>query len=105
MGFKNLTNIHSFWYAQRVKYDIDGLAIFVIGHVFHGFDHRDHTLVSVPPGHFVARLNAAFDGEINLNNLQNARGQVVPAFKLVFTFGKLLVQIFAAFLQALVSLL
>ena len=84
VGFENLTHVHPRGHAQRVEHDIHRLALLVIGHIFHRHDDRDNTLVTVAARHFVAGLNAAFDGEIHLNDFQHARCQIVAALQLAF---------------------
>ena len=55
----------------------------VVGHVLHRHDHRDHTLVAVSAGHLVAGLDATLHGEVDLDDLEHARRQIVTALKLL----------------------
>jgi hypothetical protein len=57
-----------------------------VGHVGHVLDRNDlghHTLVAVAAGHLVARLQAALDGQVDLDHLQHARGQLVALRQLL----------------------
>jgi hypothetical protein len=54
-----------------------GVAVLVEGHVFDRHDHRDHALVAVPAGHLVAGLHATLDGQVDLDDLQHARREIV----------------------------
>ena len=80
--FQHLTDVHPRRYTKRVQADIDRGAVFHIGHVFHRDDARYHPLVAVAARHFVARLQAAFDGKIDFDHLQHARREVIALGKL-----------------------
>jgi hypothetical protein len=57
-----------------------------VGHVGHVFDRRDlgdHALVAVAAGHLVARLQAALDGQVDLDHLQHAGRQLVALRQLL----------------------
>jgi hypothetical protein len=54
-----------------------GLAVLVEGHVLDGHDHGDHALVAVTAGHLVTGLDAPLDRQIDLDDLEHARRQVV----------------------------
>ena len=75
--FEDLADVHSRRHAQRVQHDVDGLAVGHVRHVLDRHDGRDDTLVAVAAGHLVARLDAALHGQVHLDHLQHARGEVV----------------------------
>ena len=77
MGFKDLTDVHTRWYAQRVQYDIYRRTVSIVWHIFDRVDLRDYTLVTVTTCHLITRLDPTFNRQINLNNLQHARCQIV----------------------------
>jgi hypothetical protein len=57
-----------------------------VGHVGHVLDRDDlghHALVAVAAGHLVARLQAALDGQVDLDHLQHAGGQLVALRQLL----------------------
>ena len=56
-----------------------GVPSLEVRHVFDRHDGRDHTLVAVAAGHLVAGLHAALDGQVDLDHLEHARGEVVAA--------------------------
>lgn len=92
VGFEDLADVHPRRYAQRVEDDVDRSAIGIVRHVFHRHDHRDHTLVTVTAGHLVARLDAALDRQVDLDDLQHARSQVVALLQLALLVLELVVQ-------------
>ena len=83
MGFENLAYVHSRWHAQRIENDVDGLAVLIVGHVLHWHDCRNHSLVTVPAGQFVPGLHAALDRQVNLDDLEDARRQIIALGKLL----------------------
>ncbi len=92
MGFENLTDVHTRWYAQRVQHDVDRRAMHVVRHVFDRHDHRDDTLVTVTTGHLVARLDTPLDRQVDLDDLQHARGQIVALLQLALLVFELVVE-------------
>ena len=83
MGFQNLPDIHAARHAERVEHNIDGGAVIEIGHVFNWNDAADDTLVAVPAGHFIARLQFALDRHIYLDHFHNPGRQFVTALQFV----------------------
>lgn len=75
--FRDLTDVHTRRYAQRVQYDVNRRAVFIVRHIFDRVDLRDNTLVTVTACHFVTGLNLTFNGQIHFDNLQHARCQIV----------------------------
>src|SRR5690606_33504819 len=63
-----------------------------VRHVFNRHDHRDHTLVTVTTGHLVARLDAAADGQVDLDDLQYTRSEVVALLQLALLVFELVVE-------------
>ncbi len=92
MSFQNLANVHSRRHAERIEHDVDRGTVFQIGHIFLRYDHRYHALVAVAACHFVARLNATLDGQVNLDHFQHAGGQVVTLHELAALFVELFVE-------------
>src|SRR5690606_24863667 len=92
VGFEDLPDVHTRRYAQRVQHDVDRSTVGVVRHVFDRHDHRDHTLVTVTAGHLVARLDAALDGQVDLDDLQHARRQVVALLQLALLVLELVVE-------------
>src|SRR3989344_5164356 len=96
VGFKDLTNVHTRRYAQRVEDDVDRGAIGIVRHVFNRHDHGDHTLVTVTTGHLVARLDATTDCQVNLDDFQHAWSQVTALLQFALLVFELVVQQTAA---------
>ena len=67
---------------KRVEHDIHRLPVLVVRHILNRHDDRDNTLVTVPASHLVSRLDAALDRQVNLDDLEYARGQVIAALQL-----------------------
>src|SRR5207342_2816871 len=74
---EDLPDVHSARHAQRIQHDVDGLAVGHVRHVLDRDDHRDDALVAVATGHLVARLDATLHGQVDLDHLQHARGEVI----------------------------
>ncbi len=94
MGLQHLADVHARGHAERVEHDVDGGAVGGERHVLDRQDHGDHALVAVAAGHLVARLDAALDGQVDLDHLQHARRQVVAG-------GDLAALVFQALLELL----
>lgn len=92
VGFENLTDVHTRRNAQRVQHDVDRSTVGVMRHVFDRHDHRDHTLVTVTTSHLVTRLDATADGQVNLDDLQYARRQVIALLQLALLVFELVVE-------------
>ncbi len=74
---ENLTHVHPAGHTQRVEDDVDRRPVRGERHVLQGHDLRDHTLVAVPPGHFVAFHDLAPLGDVDAHQLVHAGGQFV----------------------------
>lgn len=53
MSFKDLTDVHTRRYAQRVQYDIYRRTVSIVRHIFDRVDLRDNTLVTVTTRHLI----------------------------------------------------
>ncbi len=104
MGFKDLTDVHTRRYAQRVQYDVDRSTVGVVRHVFDRHDYRDDTLVTVTTGHLVTRLDATANCQVDLDDLQYARSQVIALLQLALLVFELVVQQATAIDDVLLSL-
>ena len=83
VGFEDLTDVHTRRHAQRVQHDVGRRTVGHERHVFDRDDTRDHTLVTVAARHLVARLQAALDGQVDLDHLLHARLQLVALRQLL----------------------
>src|SRR5690606_15989378 len=77
---------------QRVKDDVDRHTVLVMGHVLDRHDDRDDTLVTVTTSHLVTRLDATLDGQVDLDDLQHPRCQVIALLQFALLVLELLVQ-------------
>src|SRR6266581_4948413 len=75
--FENLADVHARRNAKRIQNDLHGRAIRKIRHVFLGHDARDDALVTVAASHLVADGELALHGDVDLNQLDDTRGQLV----------------------------
>ena len=83
MGLQDLADVHAARHAQRVQQDLDRGAVLEERHVLLGQDLGDDALVAVPAGHLVADRDDPLGGDVNLDHLQHARGQLVAALQAV----------------------
>src|SRR5690606_23376318 len=65
----------------------------------------DYALVTVTAGHLVARLNTTLDGEVDLDDLEHARREVVALSQLALLVLETLVEVETALLELLRGLL
>src|SRR5579883_1123488 len=79
---ENLADIHARRHAEGIEHDLDRGAIGHVGHVFLRNNARDHALVSVAAGHFVADGKLALHGDIDLNQLDDPRRKFVALLQL-----------------------
>src|SRR5258708_25387853 len=90
VGFENLSDVHTRRKAQRIQNNFDWSAIGHVRHVFIRNDARDNALVAVASGHLVADGELALHGDIDLDQLDDARGQFVALLELFLAlFGDL----------------
>src|SRR5690554_3548107 len=96
VGFENLPNVHPRRYTQRVEDDVHRRAVLVMGHIFDRHDDRDDTLVTVTTSHLVTRLDATLDRQVDLDDLEYARRQIIALLQLALLVFELLVEQLAA---------
>ena len=77
--FEDLAHVHTAGHAQRVEHDLDRRAVRQERHVLAGQDLGDHALVAVAAGHLVADGNHPLGGDVDLDHLQHAAGELVAA--------------------------
>src|SRR5216684_1748899 len=77
VGLEDLPDVHAGRHAQRVQHDVHRPPVLEVGHVLLAHDARDNALVAVPAGHLVAHRQLALDGHVDLDHLDDARGQLV----------------------------
>src|SRR5882672_6691875 len=88
--FENLSDVHTRRNAERVQNDFHRRAIRERRHIFFRNDARDDALVTVAAGHLVADGELALHGDIDLDQLDDARGQFVAFLELFLAlFGDL----------------
>src|SRR5882762_8561332 len=80
--FENLSDVHTRRNAERVQNDFHRRAIRERRHIFFRNDARDDALVTVAAGHFVADGELALHGDVDLDQLDDARGQFVALLEL-----------------------
>src|ERR1700686_3607318 len=83
MRLKNLADVHTRRNTERIENDLDRSAVRHVRHVFLRHDAGDDALVAVAPGHLVADGKLALHGDVGLDQLDDARGQLVALFELV----------------------
>src|SRR6266404_6144777 len=80
---QNLSDVHTRRNAERIQNDLDRSAVRHIRHVFLRHDAGDDTLVAVAAGHLVADGKLALHGDVDFDQLNDARGQLVALLELV----------------------
>ena len=80
---EHLADVHPRRHAQRIEHDVARRAVGHVGHVLDRNDLRHHALVAVAAGHLVAGLQAALDGQVDLDHLQHAGRQLVALRQLL----------------------
>src|SRR5208282_1932735 len=86
VGFKNLPHVHTAGHTERVQDDLDRRSILEVRHILFRQNARDHALVAVAPGHFVADAQLALHRDVHLHQLDHARRQLIALGQLVFLF-------------------
>ena len=99
MHLEHLTHVHPRGHAQRVQADVARRAVGHVRHVLDRNDLRHHALVAVAAGHLVAGLQAALDGQVDLDHLEHARGQLVALRELLALFFEREVEAVARLLE------
>ena len=80
--FENLSDVHTRRNAERIEHDLHRRSIGQIRHVFFRKNARDHALVTVAAGHLVADRQLALHGDVDLDQLDDARRQFVALLQL-----------------------
>src|SRR5215210_3993467 len=74
---QDLADVHPARHAERVEHDLHRRPIGEVRHVLLRQDPRDHALVAVASGHLVADLELALHRDVDLDQLDDARRQLV----------------------------
>src|SRR5262245_39592997 len=77
------SDIHPARHAERIEHHVDRRPVLEIRHVLVRNDPRHHTLVAMPPGHLVARLDLALHRYEDLDHLHDARRELVAPLQLL----------------------
>ena len=77
VDLEDLADVHTARHAERVEHDVDRRAVLEVRHVLFGEEPRDDALVAVTAGHLVADRELALDREVDLDQLDDARRQLV----------------------------
>ena len=80
---QDLADVHPAGDAQRVQEDLDAGAVLQERHVLLGEDLGDDALVAVAAGHLVADGDDPLGGDVDLDHLQHARGELVAPLQAV----------------------
>src|SRR5467141_349018 len=80
---QNLGDVDTRRSAERIQNELDRSAIRHVRHVFLRHDAGDDALVAVASGHLVADGQLALHGDVHLDQLDDARGQLVALLELV----------------------
>ena len=83
VGLEDLADVHARRHAERVEHDLDRRAVRQVRHVLLGEDARDDALVAVAAGHLVADRQLALHRDVDLDQLDDARRQLVAAADLL----------------------
>src|SRR6202051_2416534 len=82
MRFENLSHVHTRRNAERIENDLHRGAVGHVRHIFLRNDTRDDAFITVAAGHFVADGKLALHGDIDLDQLDHARRQLVALLEL-----------------------
>src|SRR5258708_4115593 len=77
MRVETLPDVHTRRSAERIENDLDRSAVRHVRHVFLRHDAGDDTLVAMAAGHLVADGELALHSDVDLDQLDDARGQLV----------------------------
>src|ERR1700730_4331804 len=86
MRLENLADVHTRRHAEGIENDLDGSAVGHVRHIFLRHDAGNDALVAVAAGHFVTDGKLALHGDVNLDQLDDARRQLVAFLELVLAF-------------------
>ena len=104
MRLENLADVHTRRNAERIEHDLDRRAVRQIRHVLFRQDARDDALVAVAAGHLVADRQLALHRDVDLDQLDDARRQLVAAADLLLLLLELVADDFDLPLGALLEL-
>ena len=104
VGLENLADVHTRRNAERVEHDLHRRAVRQIRHVLFRQDARDDALVAVAAGHLVADRQLALHRDVDLDQLDDARRQLVAAADLLLLLLELVPDDFDLALGALLEL-
>ena len=90
MRLENLPDVHTRRNAERIEHDLDRRAVRQVRHVLFRQDARDDALVAVAAGHLVADRQLALHRDVDLDQLDDARRQLVAAPDLLLLLLELL---------------
>ena len=77
VGLEHLADVHPARHAERVEHDVDRGAVLEERHVLDREDLGDDALVAVPTGQLVALGDLALLGDVDPDQLVDARRQLV----------------------------
>src|SRR5580692_3044879 len=86
VGLENLSHVHTGRNTERVEHDLNRRAVVEVRHVFFRQNPRNDTLVAVTASHFVSNAQLALHRDVDLDQLDHARRQLVALGQLVFSF-------------------
>src|SRR5438552_839334 len=90
MRLQNLSDVHTRRNAERIQNDLDRSAVRHVRHIFLRHDAGNDAFVAMAAGHLVADGKLALHGDVHLDQLDDARGQLVALLELVLAlFGDL----------------
>ena len=104
VGLEDLPDVHTRRNAERIQHDLDRRAVRQIRHVLFRQDARDDALVAVAAGHLVADRQLALHRDVDLDQLDDARRQLVAATNLLLLLLELVADDFDLPLGALFEL-
>ncbi len=104
VGLENLADVHTRRNAERIEHDLHRRAVRQIRHVLFRQDARDDALVAVAAGHLVADRQLALHRDVDLDQLDDARRQLVAATNLLLLLLELVADDFDLALGALLEL-
>ena len=88
VGLEDLPHVHARGHAERVEDDLDRRPVGEVRHVLLGQDPGDDALVAVAAGHLVADGELALHGDEDLDELDDARRQLVAALEPALLLGE-----------------
>src|SRR5687768_14998056 len=90
---ENLTDVHTARHPERIEHDVDRASVGKERHILLGNDAGNDTLVAVASGHLVADRDLALLGHVNLDELNDARRELVGLQNAIDALFRLLLQL------------